>query len=68
MFYEFTCEDCGTFEVNQSMLSDHKSNCPQCGKEAQRIYAVLEVVWAGEAYRPDGSRREHDDYTSVMKG
>ncbi|KKN65907.1 hypothetical protein LCGC14_0477240 [marine sediment metagenome] len=50
------------------MFSEHKADCPQCGEAAQRIYSSLEWVWAGEAYRPDGSRREHDDYAPVMRG
>jgi len=69
MQYEFECKECGLiFEVNQPMLSDHKASCPQCGKPSQRIYGTLEWIWKGEAYRPDGSRREDKDYAPVMRG
>lgn len=67
MRYEFKCNMCQSiFEVSQPILSEHKANCPQCGEGAQRIYSPLQWIWGGSLYRPDGSRREHDDYAPVM--
>lgn len=68
MRYDFNCREHGIFEVQQPILEEHKADCPQCGEEAQRIYSALEVIWGGSLYRPDGSRREHDDYAQVMGG
>ncbi len=68
MRYDFNCEEHGTFEVEQPMLSSHEADCPCCGAEGQRLYSPLEVIWGGSLYRPDGSRRQHDDYASVMRG
>lgn len=68
MFYQFRCPDCGIeFEVNQPMLSEHKANCLQCGAECQRMYSPIQVMWAGSAFRKDGSYREQNDY-AVLKG
>jgi len=68
VIYEFRCLKCHKgFEVNQPLLAEHKANCPDCGRPAQRIYSLLEWIWEGELYRPDGSRREQSDY-SVLKG
>jgi len=66
MFYEFRCERHGYFQVRQNILATHKANCPQCGEEAQRVYASLEWIWADTLYREDGSRREDKDYAEVM--
>ncbi|KKL27004.1 hypothetical protein LCGC14_2389540 [marine sediment metagenome] len=68
MRYDFNCTDHGIFEVEQPILSNHQADCPSCSEEAQRIYSVLGVIWGGSLYRPDGSRREHDDYAPVMRG
>ena len=65
MLYEFNCREHGEFEVNQPIMAEHKANCLECGQPAQRIYHTLEWIWAGEAYRPDGSKREEKDYAPV---
>jgi putative FmdB family regulatory protein len=65
MTYQFCCEEHGLFEVKQPILSEHKANCPTCGKQAQRIYSRTEWIWAGSAYRPDGSLREDNDYARL---
>jgi putative FmdB family regulatory protein len=67
MLYQFKCREHGTFEVSQPILSEHKADCPECGKECQRVYSRLQWIWAGEAYRPDGSKREDNDY-AILKG
>jgi len=67
MLYEFKCSDCNhTFEVKR-LMSDcgEPAVCPECGKEAQRVYSRLDWIWAGELFRPDGSRREQNDYASL---
>ena len=67
MIYQFKCEEHGLFEVSQSVFSQHKANCPQCGKQAQRVFSLLQWIWSGSLYREDGSRREQNDY-GVLKG
>ncbi len=67
MIYEFGCFDHGRFEVQQSILEEHKANCPECGEEAQRIFPLLQWVLAGSAFRKDGSYREQNDY-ACLKG
>ncbi len=66
MIYQFRC--CKEFEVSQPIWADHVANCPKCGMEAQRIYTKLGWVWGGSLFRPDGSRREDEDYAPVMGG
>ena len=68
MKYDFKCKEHGWFEVEQSITEEHEANCPECHKPAQRIFSTLEVIWAGSAYRPDGSLRPDSDYAPVMKG
>jgi len=37
--YEYECSKHGRFEMLQSMMAEHKSNCPECGEMAQRIFS-----------------------------
>ena len=37
--YEYECSRHGRFEESQSMMSEHKANCPKCGGTAQRIFS-----------------------------
>lgn len=69
MLYDFKCSDCQCeFQVKQPMLTNHKADCPECGKLAQRVYSRLEWVWGNSVYRPDGSLRPDSDYAPVMRG
>jgi len=67
MIYEFNCREHGGFLVEQPMLSEHKAKCPVCEVEGQRQYSTFKVIWAGSAYRPDGSLRQDKDY-AILKG
>ena len=67
MFYQFKCDRHGEFMVNQPMLLEHKAKCPVCYEEAERVYSSLQWRWEGEAFRPDGSKRQDNDY-AVLKG
>jgi len=64
MFYEFKCEQHGKFTIRQPMMTEHKANCPECGKQAQRIFLMPQWFWTGSVFRPDGSLRQQDDYAS----
>ena len=65
MYYDFECEKHGLFEVSQSIMSQHKFNCPHCGSQCQRRYSVLDWIWTGSLFREDGSRRQQDDYAGL---
>jgi putative FmdB family regulatory protein len=67
MIYEFKCEQHGVFQVRQSLNDEHKADCPKCQQPAQRIFSTPEWIWKGEAYRPDGSKRQDKDYAPVMR-
>ena len=67
MIYQFKCGKHGEFEVDQPIMAEHKSNCPQCGEPAQRVYSTLKHIWANSAFREDGSYRQDEDY-ACLKG
>ena len=67
MIYQFRCKEHGEFEVNQPMLSEHKTDCPECSEPCQRVYSPLKHIWADSVFRPDGSFREDKDY-AILKG
>lgn len=47
MLYRFKCQEHGEFEVHQPLLADHIANCPACGADGERVYSLLQFVWAG---------------------
>lgn len=65
MVYEYFCPKHGSFEVRQPINADHIARCPQCGALGIRQFGAHEVVWAGSAYRPNGSRRQDEDYARL---
>ena len=67
MLYEFLCGHCGKFDVRQSLDSEHKADCPQCGGPGQRIYSSFQWMWANSVFRKDGSYRQDSDY-DILKG
>ena len=67
MIYQFSCSRHGLFEVKQPIMAEHRANCPECDAEGRRIYPRLTWIWAGSAYRPDGSLRQDNDY-AILKG
>lgn len=67
MLYEFNCPEHGNFIKRQDIHDAHVAYCSECGKLANRVFGQHEVIWAGTVYRPDGSRREQDDY-AILKG
>ena len=67
MVYEFKCKEHGTFNIEQSILDEHKLKCPTCGAECKRVYSTFRWMWAGAAFRPDGSYRQDRDY-DILKG
>ena len=46
MLYEFRCPEHGSFEVNQPITAEHRLYCPKCGVECQRVYSLLQWIWA----------------------
>ncbi len=69
MLYEFKCNDCNRiFEIKRPMSeSGDPVKCPVCGVTGQRVFSILQWIWGGSVYRPDGSRREQNDY-AILKG
>jgi len=63
--YVFSCPEHGRFEVNQPLMAEHKANCPECNKPAQRVFTAPDWIWAGSVFRPDGSLRQDRDYASL---
>lgn len=61
MIYIFTCKEHGRFEVQQPMDSEHKAECPKCGKPAQRVYGFGGFYFDNPKplYHKDGSYEEH---------
>lgn len=67
MIYEFFCRIHGKFELNQSMMSEHKANCPECNLPMQRVYSIPTWHYGDAWFRPDGSYRQDKDYEPVMR-
>lgn len=47
-FYDYKCEKCGVFEVQQSMSDEKFTQCPQCGgKNLERLISLIGAVIFG---------------------
>lgn len=42
--YEYECLRHGKFEEFQSMMAEHRANCPECGGIAQRIFSLPATI------------------------
>lgn len=53
MYYSFICDHCDyVFEVQQSIMdSNHKADCPDCMREARRVFLPIPFrfdFWFGQ--------------------
>lgn len=48
MNYDYECDNCGRFEVKQSMYDDALQVCPKCGNGVRRIIVLPpRPIWKG---------------------
>ena len=40
MTYTYECENCGKFEIVQSMKDDPLKTCPKCKAKVKRVYTA----------------------------
>lgn len=53
--YEYHCEECGSFEIEQRITEHPIKDCPTCGREVRRqIGAGTNFVLRGRRWARDG--------------
>ncbi len=55
--YDYMCEVCGEFEVQQSMTDPPLENCPECGGRVRRLVSG----GTGFIMKGQGGSRSHCD-------
>jgi hypothetical protein len=83
MIYQFKCNTCVAvkslalpvsvvphyiFEVNQPMLSEHRANCPICGKPAQRVWSAPIHYEPWDLWNKDGSHQSDSTLPTAYRG
>lgn len=64
--YEYECEDCGIFEIKQSIKEDSLINCPKCHKNGlKRILSICSSHFKGDGfystdYKNNGKKRNKE--------
>lgn len=70
MIYEYECEKCGVFEINQSMKEDALTKCPNCGctKVIKLVTGGAGVIFKGSGFHcTDYPKQPRKDYKDVTK-
>lgn len=47
MYYDYECNQCGVFEVKQSIKDEPLTVCPKCGDKVNQVYSVPVQLWKG---------------------
>lgn len=61
--YEYSCADCGTFEVIQRFSDAPLTECPTCGKEVSKLmsrtsFQLKGTGWYASDYKKSPSKSE----------
>jgi len=57
--YQYTCEKCGTIEIEKHMTDPNPEKCPVCDSPLQRLFAPHNVVLRGAGFFATDSRLDH---------
>ena len=56
--YDYRCEKCGQFELEQSIKDDPISVCPTCGSTVQRLISKnVGIIFKGSGFYINDSRQ-----------
>lgn len=71
--YEYRCENCGVFEIEQKMSENALLTCPRCGGKVKRIISAAGIVFKGSGfhvtdYRKDKSKTDHKQSSEKKTG
>ncbi|HHT73316.1 MAG TPA: hypothetical protein GX008_06360 [Firmicutes bacterium] len=55
--YDYRCDHCGRFELEQSIKDDPVSVCPTCGGKAERLISKnVGIIFKGSGFYVNDSR------------
>jgi len=58
--YEYECERCSTrFELRKSFGQNGDAQCPECAKEARRIFTAVPIIFKGSGFYITDSRKSN---------
>ena len=57
--YEYSCPNCGRFELEQSMKDSPLTNCPHCGGQVQRLISKnVGIIFKGPGFYINDSKSD----------
>lgn len=60
--YDYRCNNCGQFELQQSIKDEPLTKCPTCKGEVQRLISKnVGIVFKGSGFYINDSRAESKD-------
>ena len=59
--YEYKCDKCGRFELEQRITEDPIKKCPTCGGEVKRLISASGIMFKGSGFHIN-------DYSSKGSG
>ncbi len=62
--YDYRCEKCGVFEVEQSIKEKPLNECPKCRGKVKRLISSAGVVFKGSGFYVTDSRKNKADQKS----
>lgn len=48
--YDYSCEECGEFEVEQSIKDEPLKTCPECGTEVKKLISLCSFELKGSGF------------------
>ena len=56
--YDYRCEKCGKFEVEQSIKDKILSKCPKCGSPVKRLISPSGIVFKGSGFHVNDYKKD----------
>src|SRR5215467_4366525 len=67
--YEYSCEQCGVFEVSQRITESPLTTCPKCDRDVHRLISLTSFVLKGSGwYATDYARSNGKSESSGDSG
>ncbi|MFC1559561.1 FmdB family zinc ribbon protein [Candidatus Margulisiibacteriota bacterium] len=56
--YDYRCENCGEFELEQRIAEEPLSKCPKCGGKVKRLISAAGIVFKGPGFHVTDYKKE----------
>lgn len=60
--YEYECESCGRFTLEQKMTDDPLNTCPDCNSDVHRVPQPCQIIFHGPGFYVTDNREDDDGF------